>query len=208
MPKPLAIVLSDGGLNAAVAAAVADRTHRLVLLHAEVGGRGARRRAAFDGQARHFKPHREQAVAMPFLAPLRRSDAASGEAVEPWRAGLIDLLPLVGVAARFAAHHGATAIFTGQRAGPHADPLAGSAEFSQLWGELLQLPVGLRGLSVETPLVELEPWQVVDLGVRLGAPLADTWSCESDGPTPCGGCAGCRQRDAAFQRAARADPVK
>ena len=207
MPKPLAIVLNDGGLNAAVATAVADRTHRLFLLHVETGGRDARRRAAFDGQAKRFKPHRELAVAMPFLSPLRRSDAASGE-VESWRAGLIDLLPLVGVAVRFAARHGATAVFTGQRAGPHADPLAGAAEFGQLWGELAQLPLGRRGLTVEVPLLELEPWQVVDLGARLGAPLGDTWSCESDGPTPCGGCAGCRRRDAAFQRAARPDPLR
>ena len=38
--------------------------------------------------------------------------------------------------------------------------------------------------------------------------LEKTWSCASEGPQPCGSCAGCRTRESAFERAVKPDPLK
>lgn len=44
------------------------------------------------------------------------------------------------------------------------------------------------------PLLQLDRDEVLDLGERLGAPLAATWSCYEDHDTPCGTCPACLRR--------------
>jgi 7-cyano-7-deazaguanine synthase len=73
---------------------------------------------------------------------------------------------------------------------------------------MAQMTLERPELEVVTPLLELELWQVIDLGVQLDAPLQLTWSCESNVGEPCGDCRRCRERDAAFQRSGRADPTR
>lgn len=213
MPKDLAVVLCDGGLNSAVAAMLAAQRYRLVMLSADLGGSvGSRRRAAYDMLVGHLKPHREHTLPMPFLQWVRKS-APAGGGVDPRAASelapkLADLTPLVAIAARFAAHYQATAVYLGLRVGPdHAD-LARATEYLQVWNELLQLPCGLPELELQMPLLELEPWQVVDLGTNVGTPFEKTWGCDQDTAEPCFVCPNCRLREAAFEQAAKPDPLR
>ncbi|HEX4124774.1 MAG TPA: 7-cyano-7-deazaguanine synthase, partial [Tepidisphaeraceae bacterium] len=57
-------------------------------------------------------------------------------------------------------------------------------------------------------LLELEAWQVVDLGFQVSAPLERTWSCEDTGTEACWACRGCRARESAFQQAGKPDPLR
>ncbi|MFN4243346.1 MAG: 7-cyano-7-deazaguanine synthase [Tepidisphaerales bacterium] len=199
---------------------------------ATAGGVGSRRRAAVELLSAHLKPHREHILPMASLNVLRRSvtsaagdwgGAAGVEGRSPAAlAGkLTELLPAVAIAARFAAHHGAVAIYAGLRVGTEAQVLARATEYQQIWNELLQYPCGLTGsgdapagaaapppVELVLPLLELELWQVVDLGVQVGCPFERTWSCWQDTAEPCGACPGCRRREAAFDQAARADPLR
>ena len=127
MQKDLAIVLNHGSVNSAVVTALAAQKHRVVLLHAEESATRAssRARGAYDLQAAHFKPHREHVLTIPALEPLppgRGGDGAGvavGEAKPQSALGakLVDLLPLVSAAARYAAHYGASAVYLGLRVG-------------------------------------------------------------------------------------------
>jgi hypothetical protein len=221
MAKDLAVVLNNGSLNGAVATALAAQRHRVVMLFAQTSPDGgdatAGPRAAFDRQVAHFKPYRDHVLDLSFLA-----DARDGDGRPPAHAGigadprhevpvgpqLMDLVPLVGVALRFAAHHGAAAVHLGLRVGPTGDAVISAAEFGQVWSELVQMPCGLPDLSVEMPLLELEAWQVVDVGAQAHVPFDRTWSCDGPGPEPCWACHGCRAREAAFHRAAKPDPLR
>jgi 7-cyano-7-deazaguanine synthase len=78
----------------------------------------------------------------------------------------------------------------------------------QVWNELIQMPCALPDLEVHTPLMELEPWQVVDLGFQVSAPFEKTWSCVEDAGEPCWACRGCRAREAAFQQSGKPDPLR
>src|SRR5206468_3444462 len=62
--------------------------------------------------------------------------------------------------------------------------------------------------AIGTPLLEREPWQVVDLGFQVNAPFDKTWSCLEEMNEPCWACRGCRGREAAFQQAAKPDPLR
>jgi hypothetical protein len=213
MAKDLAVILNDGGVNSAVAAALAAQKYRPILVYAEtsVGGAPAAR-AAYDRQVTQFKPFREHTLAMAFFPPAPgaavAAPATDPRVHTPLGPQMVRLLPLVAAAVRFAADYQAAAVYLGLRVGPKGDELAQATEYVQVWNELVQMPCAQTELEVVAPLLELEPWQVVDLGFQVSAPLEHTWSCLGDGPEPCWACPGCRARDAAFQQAARPDPLR
>jgi hypothetical protein len=218
MAKDLAIVLNSGSVNSAVATALAAQKYRVVLLHGESTPRaGSRARGAYDLQVAHFKPYREHVIAMPVGASsgpggggghAASSAAADPRHTTPLGPQLLDLLPLVAAAAWHAGFYGAAAVYLGLRVGGGGDELAQATEYVQIWSEMLNLACGLPDLEVAAPLLELEPWQVIDLGFQVAAPFDRTWTCLEDGGEPCWACRACRAREAAFQRAAKLDPMR
>ena len=209
MPKDLAIVCSSGSLESLVAAGLAAQKYRLVLVHGVMHARENRRlRQAYELQVQHFKPLREHTI-----------DLTALEAIDVRRAGdhrpgadtanrLLELFPMLSIASRFAAHYQAASIVMGLRTGPRGADLARATEFGQVMSELIQMPCGMLDCELQLPIVDLEDWQVADLAVQLQLPLDKSWSCDEDIPQPCGICAGCRRRDAAFVRAGRPDVEK
>jgi 7-cyano-7-deazaguanine synthase in queuosine biosynthesis len=214
MAKDLAIVLNNGSINSAVVTALAAQKYRPIMLHVEANQQpGSRVRAAYDMQVAHFKPYREHTLPMPYLTTFLPSRAASTSISDP-RAGItlssqiVDLLPLLSAAVQFGVHYQAAAIYLGLRTGIQPDELAQATEYIQIWNEIIQMPCGQADLEVATPLLELEPWQVVDVGFQVNAPFDRTWSCAEDSSEPCWACRGCRIREAAFVQAGKPDPMR
>lgn len=215
MARDLVIVLNNGSLNSAIVTGLAAQKHRLVMLHAEtLQMPGSRAKVAYDQQVQHFKPFREHTLPMPHLSTVEQNNSginatiADPRAIIPVQPALISLVPLVAAAARFAVHYQAVGVHLGLRVGGQADELARASEYVQIWGELMQGPCGQQELDFVTPLLELEPWQVVDLGFQINAPLDRTWTCVEDSGEPCWACRPCRMREAAFLQAAKADPLR
>lgn len=212
MAKDLAIILNNGSLNSAVITALAAQKYRPIMVYAEVNPAQTRNRAAYDQQVAHFKPYREHTLAMHHLTMLQSPGDAQAMAADPRQTGLLApqllrLLPLIGLAAPLAAHYQAAAIYLGLRVGPNTDDLAQATEYVQIINELLQLPCKQPELDLATPILELEAWQVIEVAQQVQAPLDRTWSCTEQTPEPCNACRGCRQRQAAFQQAAKLDPL-
>ena len=67
---------------------------------------------------------------------------------------------------------------------------------------------GREGEPIEiiTPLIDLKKTEIIQLGKSLGVPWAQTWSCYSGEPVPCGTCDSCRLRLAAFAELGLTDP--
>lgn len=69
--------------------------------------------------------------------------------------------------------------------------------------------IGTYGtVSLEAPLMGLKKADVVELGVRLGVPFGDTWSCYKGEALHCGTCPTCRARKEAFKQAGVVDPTQ
>ena len=62
-----------------------------------------------------------------------------------------------------------------------------------------------HGAQLWAPLVQWSKVRIVEEALRLGVPIATTWSCYSGGTHPCGVCDSCRIRDAALREAGRPD---
>jgi hypothetical protein len=212
MPKELAIVLNNGTINSAVTTALAQQKYRPVMAFGEIEAiePTPKSRLTYDLQVGHFKPFREHIIPVPYFSLLREAAFAVGDprATEPVEPTLRKLTPLLGAAVTLATVYDAAAIYIGLRVGPATDDLARAVEYMQIWAEMVQMTLGKPELEVVAPLVELEPWQVVDLGFQVGAPLERTWNCIEETGDPCGTCRGCRSRDAAFMQAAKPDPSK
>src|SRR5579871_4667488 len=116
MAKDLAIVLNNGSVNSAVATALAAQKYRPVMLHVEAAPTpGSRARAAYDQQLAHFKPYREHSLSMPYLSVFGTASQQPSAAGDPRHQAslgpqLLELLPLVAAAVRFAGHYQAAAI--------------------------------------------------------------------------------------------------
>jgi hypothetical protein len=214
MAKDLAIILNNGSVNSAVATALAAQKYRPIMLHVEAAPTpGSRARAAYDQQVAHFKPYREHSLNMPYLTVFgttSQQPAAAGDPRHPAPLGpqMQELLPLVAAAARFAGHYQAAAIYIGVRVGPQGDELAQATEYVQIWNELMQLPCNMPDVDLTMPLLEMEPWQVIDLGFQVATPFDRTWSCMEESGEPCWACRGCRARELAFQQAGKPDPLR
>jgi 7-cyano-7-deazaguanine synthase len=202
MAKELAVVLNDGSIEAAVTCALAAQRHRIALVYAGTeGAAAARRRAAFDAQAGHFAAQKVWVVSLAGLEPDTRSEPSAQRT-------LLSAVGPASLATQAAARWNAAALFLPLRTGPAFDDLARGTEFVQIYNELLQLPCGRETVEITAPVLELEPWQLVDLGVQVEAPFELTWSCETPGPSPCTLCEGCKSREAAFLRAVKPDPLR
>jgi 7-cyano-7-deazaguanine synthase len=214
MAKDLAIVLNNGSINSAVTTALAAQKYRPIMLYAEVHQEpGSRPRMAYDQQVGHFKPYREHTLPMPFLAPVQQDRSSASMISDPripavLAPQLLEVMPLLSAAARYAAHYKAVAIYFGLRVGSQNDDLSQATEYVQIWNEMLQIPCGLGDLEFVTPLLELDPWQVVDVGFQVNAPFDKTWSCAEESGEACWACRGCRSREAAFQQAGKPDPLR
>ncbi|MCS7032962.1 MAG: 7-cyano-7-deazaguanine synthase [Phycisphaerae bacterium] len=214
MARDLAVILNNGSINSAVTTALAAQKYRPITLYvAPVADPASNSRQAYDAQVAYFRPYREHTVAMPMLSAWPERPSQPQGPYDPRlrpKLGpqLTQLLPILAIAAGYAAQYQAAAIYLGLRVGPHNDELAQATEFCQIWTELLQHPCEQGELELIAPILELEPWQVVDLGYQLAVPFERTWSCVDESSEPCWACVRCRAREAAFQQSGRPDPLR
>jgi 7-cyano-7-deazaguanine synthase len=62
-------------------------------------------------------------------------------------------------------------------------------------------------MRIETPLLYKNKKDIVELGIKLNAPLELTWSCYEGGDVPCGKCDSCLLRAKGFEEAGIEDPL-
>ena len=96
--------------------------------------------------------------------------------------------------------------------GAHHDDWAGDAypDCSQAFVDAMGAAIseGTGGqLRLEAPFVQLTKADIVSEGLALGVPYQLTWSCYEGGETPCGKCATCIDRAAAFAANNALDPL-
>ena len=85
-------------------------------------------------------------------------------------------------------------------------------EFYEKINELMKLAskVGTQyniQMKTETPLLYMNKKEIVELGMKLNAPLEWTWSCYEGGEVPCGKCDSCLLRAKGFEEAGIEDPL-
>lgn len=65
-----------------------------------------------------------------------------------------------------------------------------------------------KGIRIETPLINMEKREIIETGVKIGAPLHLTWSCYHGREKACGKCDSCKLRLKGFMEAGYRDPLE
>lgn len=83
----------------------------------------------------------------------------------------------------------------------HASEIDCSASF---FGELSKLLKAYGGVRVKMPFRNFSKAQVARIGIKLRAPIGETFSCQVNASVPCGACPNCVDRLGALDALARA----
>jgi len=116
-------------------------------------------------------------------------------------------LVFLSVAASLAESVKAEGIFIGA----HAEDYSGYPDCTKEFFESFRKTL-IRGtkegrrIKIYTPLLKKDKTAIVKIGLRLGVPFEDTWSCYEGGKRPCGSCDSCIFRKNAFKRIGIPDP--
>lgn len=131
------------------------------------------------------------------------SDGAPVSTYVPFRNGLF-----LSSAASMALSLGCSVVYYGA----HHDDVAGNAypdcslEFVEAMNRAIVEGTG-NELRLEAPFVTWSKADIVSRGLELGVPYELTWSCYEGGVIPCGRCATCLDRAAAFAANHVGDPA-
>lgn len=112
--------------------------------------------------------------------------------VKPFGAGIA-----LSLAASYAAEIGANHLFYAV----HKDDAVfreNNYEFFNLLSKAISMELG-KEFKIHTPFLDKTKAEVIKIGLELGAPMQDTWSCASNSAVHCGWCDPCLYRQNAFK---------
>ncbi len=215
-----AVCLVSGGLDSCVTLAVAaSRGHALALLHVTYGQPTANRETrAFHEIADCFRAGRKLSVDISHLRMIGGSALTDPNIELP--AGQLDRIGiptsyvpfrngnLLSIATSWAETLGARHIFVGAV----EEDSSGYPDCRGSFFEAFEraISAGTRPeteIKIEAPLLHLRKKEIVELGIRLNAPLHLTWSCYVGRDRACGVCDSCLLRLRGFQEAGVEDPI-
>jgi 7-cyano-7-deazaguanine synthase len=221
---PKAVVLLSGGMDSCVTAAIANRTHRLALLHASYGQRTERReRRAFEEVADFYGVGEGERLLIRLDALAKIGGSAltdekiavpeSGEDMGTSTEIPVTYVPFrnahfLSAAVSWAEATGAIAIFIGAVAEDSSGYPDCRPEYYRAFAELIRQ--GTRPetrIEIHTPVIAMRKSEIIRRGAELGAPLDRTWSCYQSEDEACGMCDSCRLRLRAFAGAGLTDPI-
>ncbi len=80
--------------------------------------------------------------------------------------------------------------------------------FQKMADLALKRSVEGRPIKIKAPLLYLSKAEIVKKGYELGVPFEKTWSCYREGDKACGRCPSCKLRLKAFKEAGLRDPIE
>ncbi|MBK5256030.1 MAG: 7-cyano-7-deazaguanine synthase QueC [Vicinamibacteria bacterium] len=220
--RPLAVVCLSGGMDSALTAALALRTHDLAVLHANYGQRTERRElSSFLALADRLEvaPGRRLVVDFTSLRQIGGSSLTDlsiavrhgepEEGVVPSSYVPFRNAHLLAAATSWAEVIGATSIFMGAVEADSSGYPDCRPAFFQAFADAIRL--GTRAdtrIVIETPVIALSKAEIIQKGLLLAVPFDLTWSCYESNDQACGECESCRLRLTAFAKAGSVDPIR
>jgi len=216
---PLAIALLSGGLDSATAAALAiEAGQRVIGLSFDYGQRHRREleAAAAVSGALGLAEHHTIAVNLAAWGGSSLTDASQAIPSGGVESGVIPSTYVPGrntvfiaLGLSLAEARGAERLVLGVNAVDYSGYPDCRPDYLDAFQTLADLASKAgregRGARLWAPLVQWSKTRIVQEALRLGVPIASTWSCYSGLAEPCGVCDSCRIRDAALIEAGRPD---
>lgn len=193
------ILLASGGMDSTVLAYdLAQKGEKLILLFLDYGQHCAEKELEtlktvspeeYKNNIRIIKIgdiYRESDSRMIVEANLWVENVVADDLYLPYR----NLL-FLSIASAYAQSLGAKNVYSAFINSNHAKEIDCSMEFFTKLETLLE---SYGSVKINMPYRELTKTEVASLGVKLGAPIASTYSCQVNSQNPCGACPNCVDR--------------
>lgn len=113
---------------------------------------------------------------------------------------------MLSIAAGYAISIKAIALYYGAHAGDHTIYPDCRPEFIAQCRKTILL-ADWHNVHLEAPYSNMDKGDIVIRGTELNVPFENTWTCYEGGEVPCGKCGACQEREEAFKKAKRNDPL-
>lgn len=217
-----AIVLLSGGLDSAVALAVAQRDgHEVTALSFDYGQKHSKELECARAVARHAGVESHKIVRLNLGEWGGSTLTDKSRTIEDGNADREDIpdtyvparnMVFLSVAASVAEAIGAEHIYIGVSQVDYS----GYVDCRQVFIEAMEKAINLgtvmgaekgRPIKIHAPFEKMTKAEEIRLGLELGVDFSLTWSCYRGGEKPCGTCDSCLLRARAFAEVGIADPA-
>lgn len=210
-----AICLISGGLDSAVAAAVAkSKGYELHFLFLEYGQKNFKKeKKSINNLVIFFKPKKVWKIKLPWVKKFGGSGLFDKNIILDEKNFRLEYVPFrnsifLSVATALAEVTGAEAIFIGSSGGDHISP-DNSPEYIKSFQKVIEEGTMLKkGIKINAPLIMTDKTGAVKIGTKLKVPFKLTWSCHGYKKLACGHCSNCLSRIEAFRKNKMTDPNK
>ena len=213
-----AIVLLSGGMDSCVCATLAAKRKRTAAIHVSYGQRTeARERKAFELICDHLRITHRLAIRNDVLRSIGGSALTDLNIQVPESEHIGVEIPVTYVPFRNA--HLLSAAVSWAEVIDAREIYIGAVEqdssgypdcrpaYYRAFNEVIKTGTRDGNIEIITPLIGMRKFEIVQLGLELGAPLDLTWSCYSRENRACGVSDICVLRLRAFQEAGAEDPI-
>ncbi|MBM4174879.1 MAG: 7-cyano-7-deazaguanine synthase QueC [Ignavibacteria bacterium] len=217
--KNLAVVLTSGGMDSCVTAAIASQEFELAMLHLNYGQRTENRELkAFNDLSEYFKAKVKLILDTDLFRRIGNS-SLTDYSIHVSEANLKSKeIPtsyvsfrnanILSMAVSWAETLGAKKIFIGAVEEDSSGYPDCRKVFYKQFNALIE--VGTKPetkIEIITPLISMKKNEIIKKGIELNAPFHLTWSCYQSEEIACGVCDSCALRLRGFQQAGVDDPI-
>ncbi len=221
MSKDIAIVLVSGGMESVVCAAIAKNTHKeLAFLHLQYGQKTAKKELACFNQVADFYnvPSKNRLIVdMSFLQKIGGSSLTDSSIEVSDFKGDSNEIPssyvpfrnahIVSTAVSWAEVIQANTIYIGANYEDSPGYPDCRPAYYEAFNQLIKTGTKKGLINVKTPIINLKKTDIIDMALKLKAPLELSWSCYAREDKACGICDSCALRLRAFKALNIKDPI-
>ena len=210
-----AISVLSGGLDCTVATSVFSKDHEIHAITFNYGQKAFKRELQAAREICDKMNWTHEVIDLPWLAQISNSSLNTSEEIPELSEEDLDNIEkssqsassvwvparnmvFTSIAVSYAESIGAEKIIVGWDAEEAATFPDNSKEFLEAFNELIEVgsPDKIR---IEAPAIDLNKEEIVELGLKVGAPIELSYSCYKGDDKHCGVCESCMRRKRAFK---------
>ena len=210
-----AISVLSGGLDCTVATSVFADDYEIHAITFNYGQKAFKRELQAAKEICNKMNWIHEVIDLPWLANISNSSLNTSEEIpEPSEEDLDNIekssqsassvwvparnMVFTSIAVSYAESIGAEKIIVGWDAEEAATFPDNSKEFLETFNELISVGSPEK-IEIEAPAIDLNKEEIVELGLKVGAPIELSYSCYKGGDNHCGVCESCMRRKRAFK---------
>ncbi len=210
-----AICLISGGLDSAVATAIANKKgFELHFLFLSYGQKTLKKeRECVGNLTAFFHPKKVWEVKIPWLKEFGGSGLFDKNISLDEKNFRLEYVPFrnsifLSIATALAEATDADYLFIGSSGGDHICP-DNSPSYLSSFQKVIEYGTMLKkGIKIVAPLSKIDKRKTIKMGYKFNVPFELTWSCHNSIKLACGHCSNCKTRLEAFKLNGSIDPIK